>query len=267
MWDGQILNLDIASPTTNFLYGGFQFPFVPTTLNIAPLSPFRLNLQMVVSSPSQPAGFAVSAATELTVEPGGSDPNIEIEARGPNSYHGSGQGPFWRITHNATMMPITRVVFDISQSNNPSHSSMNFDLDQEMPTGDITAYGNGVAPCTGTYRNQSDVAMGLVYDSLNTYINWDSGNGAGCVGGHCGFTASDVTSPGGNSYRRVEFRFIPGFFFGGSFEFDMDTDGGQGVSGDDMVGLHVLIELMDGTLLSGHLEVDSTQPQTSILRF
>ena len=58
----------------------------------------------------------------------------------------------------------------------------------------------------------------------------------------------------------MRFRFATGQFDHQRFEFDCDTDGGLGVSGDAMAGLVVRVQLVDGTWLQGTLAADPQQP-------
>jgi hypothetical protein len=264
LWDGQIVNVDLASPTTTLLFGAFALPFVPQTFTLAPTASLEFVTQMVVVSPAEPSGVSVSGATELRVGPTVGTPNVVIEAVGNNTYNNNGSQPFWRVTHNGTTLPVTRVLFDVTQSTNGSHGNMRFDLDQDIPGVGTLILGNGAAPCQGSYWNGSDVATGLIYDGSNTYVGFDPGTG--CAGGNCGFIAGAPWANATEEYRRLEYRFTPGFFFGNTFELDMDTDGGDGVDGRAMAGLFVSVELMNGTVLSGHLEVDPERENASILR-
>ena len=66
---------------------------------------------------------------------------------------------------------------------------------------------------------------------------------------------------GGDDWRTLFFRFSPGAFAGKTFEFDCDTDGGQGVSGGDMEGMVVTITLEGGEVLTGELQLDPSNGQ------
>ncbi len=49
------------------------------------------------------------------------------------------------------------------------------------------------------------------------------------------------------------------------FEFDCDTDGGAGISGDDMAGLVVTINFVGGSSVSG--EITAAGPDLGVLNF
>ena len=111
-----------------------------------------------------------------------------------------------------------------------------FDAD-EFGMFDFFGAGNGtVYGCTGTYRNGSDVASGLIYAGTDI-INWPT-NYLPCadalraldmmgnpIDPKSGFKGSDWAGGGLRHPRIVEFNFTPGKFAGMTFGFDADLDG------------------------------------------
>lgn len=61
----------------------------------------------------------------------------------------------------------------------------------------------------------------------------------------------------------MTFRFAPGSFFGNTFRFDLDTDGGPGVSGGHMDGLTVTIEDIAGQITAGILRRDPANEEAA----
>lgn len=261
--DGQVLNLDPFSPATSFAFGGFVQPFLPIRTAIAPTAPFELGAQLAVLDPRKPSGLALSAPVRWQVERAALPTAIEIRARGSNSFNNSST-PFWSIAHGGTEFPITELTISTFDSSRTETRGIRFDLDQQFGNGEAIIFGNGTAGCLGSYADGSDVTTGLIYDSQNTYDQF--GNGT-CFGGNCGFIALPDPTLAAQDHKSVTFRFTPGFFFDNTFVFDMDTDGGPGVSGRAMEGVRVSITLLDGRVLTGELAVDPETSNQSVLRF
>ena len=182
---------------------------------------------------------------------------VLVSASGGNSFNSNLKSGFFAVDHRVGPS-ITSVTFDWTASSNPGQSDMRFDTNQTGMSDRFDA-GNGTeSGCSGTYRNMSDVATGLIYDAANTpAASCDPNANTGWIGTNQG-SASD--------YRTVQFRFTPGEFVGDRFEVDIDTDGGAGISGADMAGMVVTIAFDDGTEVTGELQVDPSLVDTSTLR-
>ena len=199
--------------------------------------------------------------------------DILVEAAGHNSFNTDVTQGFLKIRHlNPSLPSIVEVTVDLS----PISPVAMFDADEPGfgPTANDqfwngnTTDPNGVG-CAGTYRNGCDVSTGLIYDNLTTY---GPDIAAGQVqlicdqAANCGFIASNPVT-GIHRWRTLTFRFTPGSFTCDTFEFDVDTDGGRGVSGRSQAGMAVSILLDDNTLLTGTLETDPSNRLRSMLVF
>jgi hypothetical protein len=192
---------------------------------------------------------------------------ILVTARGANSFDSDRSNGFFTVSNCARdpQRAIARLVLDWHASSNPSQAgSMVFDVDQhgmgDVPNGGDSA----VVGCRGTYRNGSELACGLVFETGQSAPWCDPL-------AHSGFVVSNPLGPDG-SYRTLEFRFQPQQFRdchggGGWLEFDCDTDGGLGVRGGDMAGLVVTVTLVDGTVFQGELARDPSDPELAVLAF
>lgn len=186
---------------------------------------------------------------------------ILVEAEGANSFNADTSEGFFKV-HHLFGSPIASVEFDWTTSTNPNQSTMTFDTNQTGMAETLDA-GNSADPtCDGTYRNDCDVATGLVYDAMTTPPS------SACAVANNANTGYIGTNPTvANSFQTLVFRFAPGQFSGDTFEFDADTDGGQGINGGDMEGMVVRITLEDSTVLVGELAPDPLDKERSFLRF
>jgi hypothetical protein len=181
-------------------------------------------------------------------------PAIEVSAEGIDSFNSDVTGGFWKVRHNdPSRAPIARVIFD------GTSNGMVFDTDQ-TGMADLFEGGNSLVPgCKGTYRNGSDVTTGLVYDALNTVTATPCDPAA-----NTGWIGTNELST--DSFQTLEFRF-GSFSAGSTFEFDVDTDGILGNSGEWMAFMTITVELTDGTILTGTLVEDSCIANRAEIRF
>jgi hypothetical protein len=260
---GQVVNIDVTAPSLTFILGlGFNLPFAPLNVPLTYANPCQRAMQMVMLNPASAEGFTLSALTELRViVPSAA---VIVEAVGPDSFNSTSVSGFWRISHTGlNPSPIVQVVLDWAGSAIPAQTSRVFDCDQSGMNG-VLIYGNGAVPAYGTYRNDSDLDSGLVYDAANTHVGYAIGVVAG---GNCGFIASNQvgSTP---SHKTLRLRFAPGAFARETFEFDADTDGGladQGGGGQQ--GLRVTVTLQNGQILTGFLAPDSADPDRAFVAF
>lgn len=223
----------------------------------------RLHLQALYADGGSPLGLTGTNRVEFVS--GGTAAGafcIEVSATGGNSFNAVASDGFWKVVHNGTCAAIQDVTIDLSTV----ATGMVFDTNQ-TGMADVTWGGNSTVPgCTGTYRNGSDVNTGLVYDSMNTYTPATPNPPCDSTA-NCGFIG---TLPGTtDSYGALQFRFdcANQTFFCKTFEFDADTDGGPGISGDMMAGATVTITLCDSTVFTGTLAVDPTTANRSFVQF
>jgi len=252
--------LSIAHPSlTPMVFVGVAG--APTSLFIAPslaVPPgFLVRLQSVTFDPQWPSSIA--STNEVYLVGGQPQTGILVEAIGPNSNATSAQRGFWRIEHCGGRAAIRAVQFDWATSTEPGQESMVFDVDQ-VTDGRRHDAGNAAgSACRGTYRLGTDVATGLDY-------TYPQNHRAPCAGPgeSAGFTI-DLGDAG--AARILTYHFAGGLFTAGKrLEFDCDTDGGLGVSGDAMRGLRVRVDFVDNTLVYGTLAVDPRQPQRAFVR-
>lgn len=173
---------------------------------------------------------------------------VRVEAVGHSSRDADPTGGFFAVSNlGNTTESIVRVVMTWVGSSNAAQATMTWDTDSEGMGGRFDG-GNSLLPaCRGTYRNGSDVATGLDYAA--SMVSPCDANA------RTGWIASDPTGPG--DWRTLEFRFGAGSFVPGKvFEFDADTDRGQGFTGADMAGLRVAVTLSGGAVLTGELALD-----------
>ena len=125
-----------------------------------------------------------------------------------------------------------------------AQASMIWDLDSQAHGESFDAGNSTLAGYQGTYRNGSDLTTGLDY-SVSPISPGDAAARTGYVG----------------DSRTLNFHFTGGAFTSGhTFEFDCDTDGGLGYSGEDMAGMRISISLTDGSVLNGQLIADPSSP-------
>ncbi len=167
---------------------------------------------------------------------------VVVQAKGENSFNAESSAGFFSIT-NLGDDAITSVTLDWTTSSVPSKLTTEFDTDQDRMNGRFD-YGNSTQPaCNGTYRNNSHIAAGLIFDNQNTVrgTSCDPSSNCGWIGTNPG------TDPG--DYQTLRFRFT-NFRAGTTFEFDADTDGPSATpGGDQMEGLVVTIQLQSGATL------------------
>lgn len=228
----QAFALDLAAPLTscgrNLTFGGLPW----TTTNVGRHQ-----------RGADPAGIAT------------------IRTSGVNSFNNVTTSGYFSITAdvNSAVDPIVAITFDWAASTNPAQGTMVFDCDQ---TGMANTFweGNGDPACQGTYRNGSDVTVGLDY--ANVANNLIGTTICPTSVAHCEATNMTVA----NSYQTLKWHFMPGTWVAGTtLEFDIDTDGGVGSGGDQNVGMRVTIETLGGVTYVGELAVDASTPQSCIL--
>ena len=255
--DGQVFNVPLAGPTTGFLNGGVIPAFVPafnvSLPFIAPPVALTWSAQTIYFDFTSPSLLTLSAASTMRVQVG----TIDIEALGTNSFNLNITAGFFKITNNIAGTSILDVTFDWAASPDPGQATMVFDTDQTSMA-DVFDGGNStVTGCQGTYRNGCDVTCGLVYDAANTISTCDPL-------ANTGFIASSPSAVS-NSYQTLQFRFN-GFDFGKTFEFDVDTDGGNGTTGGAMAGMVVTLTTDNQGVLNGTLVADPNDSTRSFLQ-
>ncbi|MEM7202874.1 MAG: hypothetical protein AAF628_21630 [Planctomycetota bacterium] len=168
---------------------------------------------------------------------------IVVMADGLDSFNSDTSRGFWSVT-NYGNDPITEITLDWAASTAPGKSSYVFDTNESAMADRFDA-GNSTTPgCSGTYRNNSHITSGLIFDGQNTVL------GVPCnPSSNCGWIGTNQSGPNG-SYRTLRFRFTPGPFENGvRFEFDCDVDvstPGAQIGASDMGGLIVTIRTRAG---------------------
>ena len=167
---------------------------------------------------------------------------IVIEAIGDDAFNGQTTSGFFRIT-NLGAARIEEITFDWTAATDPELANAEFDTNQGNMA-DSFENGNSTVPgCRGTYRNNSHITTGLVFDAQNTVLGvpCNPSSNSGWIGTNPG------TDPG--DYRTLRFRFT-NFDQGEVFEFDCDVDlgGASGSGGDGMSGLPVTVRLATGVV-------------------
>jgi hypothetical protein len=236
--DNPAFPLNLTSPNGSF---SIPLPSLPSLLG------YVLEMQAVVLAPGiNSLGLSTSNRGSMTI---GNMRPVVVRASGPDNKNDDDSSGFWQVI-NATQLDITRVQFDWARAAQPN--SIYFDTNE---TGMLDRFdgGNSRTPlCTGTYRNGSDLTVGLDYGPSNP---------SPCGGASLtGFTMSNYFG-GAGSVRTLDFRFAS-FTPGKLFEFDADTDGGPG-DGASMAGMKVTVWLSDGSTRSGFLT--QVGPETSIV--
>ncbi|MEY2981203.1 MAG: hypothetical protein ACO4CT_05180 [Planctomycetota bacterium] len=236
--DNPAFPLNLTSPSGSLT---IPLPSLPSLLG------FTLEMQAVVLAPGiNSLGLATSNRGSMTI---GNTRPVVVRAHGLDNQNDDESIGFWQVI-NATQIDITRVQFDWVRAAQPN--GIYFDTN-EIGMRDRFDGGNSrTALCNGTYRNGSDLAVGLDYANSNA-----SPCGANS---RTGFTMSNFFGAAG-SVRTLDFRFTS-FTPGLMFEFDADTDGGPG-DGASMAGMKVTVWLSDGTTRTGFLT--QVGPETSMV--
>ncbi|MGK0156030.1 MAG: hypothetical protein ACI9SE_002997 [Neolewinella sp.] len=259
---------ELSFPRPNFInVGGFVGGTPVSFANPFPGLPngTRIEWQVLTIDPNVPVGSCglqlFFASSNLARHEIAQSVVATVRAEGGNSFNSDTTSGFFQIEAGVLSAtdPIVSVELDWVASTNPAQATMEFDTDQ---TGMANTFseGNG-GSCAGTYRNGSDVATGLDYANLANNLL----NATACATSiaHCEATNQVGTTP---DYRTLKWYFTPGSFAPGSkLEFDIDTDGGGGVTGAAMEGMVVTIELQSGAILTGELAVNASVPNGSIL--
>ena len=182
--------------------------------------------------------------------------------------------------------PITGVRFDLDNSSNINlQEEMVFDTDQTNMA-DILMAGNSThVGCLGTYRNDSDVLTGLVYDgTMNTEQGVDGNAPCQAIDEETnqfvvfddiltGFTGTWGDQGGGDSFQILDFFFNDFGLDGGApagasetFEFDASAEGFGNGSAQSLVGMRIEITL-DGMQdpLVAELLPDSSNPERAFV--
>lgn len=193
--------------------------------------------------PAYPTNRVIADLCVTTAFPFG----IRVEAVGSDSFNTDPSSGFFRIT-NPGGLPITRIRMTAA-------GGMLFDTDQDGMADRFDAGNSTLVGCSGTYRNGSDVATGLDYGAAGL------ARVAACAAAG---SSSGFRTDGDTLSTFVEFDFA-GFQFknGRTFEFDLDTDGGLGVSGGAMTGMAFEIDLAGGTRICRTLVADPLNPNRS----
>ncbi|MHC5063746.1 MAG: hypothetical protein ACYTG5_07215 [Planctomycetota bacterium] len=158
---------------------------------------------------------------------------------------------------DATNSAATRNLFD---------TLFRFDTDQGGMADTFEGGNSQFFGCQGTYRNGTDVTTGLIYAGTpqQNLTPCDQSSLQGWVGSDDGPT--HYGSDNGD-YLTLKFRFSPDTFLNGAkFEFDCDTDGGVGVSGDAMAGLMITVTYQDGLVSSAEFQARAGAPNFSFAR-
>lgn len=201
------------------------------------------------------------AATNISSHTRAADFSVRVAATGSNSFNADPTSGFFSVEAGALTAsdPIVSVEFDCLTSSNAGLTAMVFDTDQVNMAN--TFWEGNSGGCQGTYRNGSDVTAGL--DVANVANNLSGVTTCATSVPHCEATNVSATA---NSYSTLKWYFAGAQFTNGVlFEVDIDTDGGNGVSGPAMAGLVVNVTLLSGTVLSGELAVDPNDPTRSVL--
>jgi hypothetical protein len=196
-----------------------------------------LETQATVIAPAINA-LGVSTSNRGTLTIGNIEP-VVVRARGADSQNDDDTQGFFQIA-NATPFRIVSLRLDFVRSTVPN--ALYFDTN-EIGMADRFDGGNSrTALCRGTYRNASDVTVGLDYASSIA---------SPCGGtSRTGWVGSNFVGTAG-SVRTLDFLFT-GFDPGEVFEFDADTDGGPGNAGA-LAGLVATVRLSNGSVRTGQL--------------
>ena len=213
---------------------------LPVTIPMdATLAGATATVQAIIVAPGINAlGVGLSNAGELLL---GDRGPVTVAANGANSFNAVTSSGYFSVV-NDSGMTITGVQFDFFGSSNPNQSTMVFDTDQTGMADRFDGGNSTTAGCLGTYRNLSDALCGLDY--LNSTVSACDPNAL------TGWVGTNGTTT--NNWSTLDFAFV-NFTSGKTFEFDADTDGGQGIGGGDMEGMVVTITFQGGMTVSGEL--------------
>jgi hypothetical protein len=200
--------------------------------------------------------------------------DVRVDTIGSSSDNLNPDG-FFRVTYLGGPA-IEKVVLSFRGSNNLGVEEALFDVNNYDRNDGFEA-GRGFDPvtqtflnlpgCDGTYRHDSDLTTGLVYDDTNSPA-LSSLNSAACTYylntlGYemfTGWIASDSFRGSTVNWQTLEFNFTD---FGGDgveevFAFDCDTDRTPGEGGGAHAGMVVTIHQAGGIILSAELLPDSS---------
>ncbi len=164
---------------------------------------------------------------------------VIVRAEGADNFNSDDSDGFWKVI-NASTQNVVGLRLDWVRSSIPNTTY--FDTNQTGMADRFDGGGSNVPLCMGTYRNGSDVDVGLDYTATPA---------TPCGAGTTGWVGSNFgRSPG--DFRTLDFKFND-FNPGEVFEFDVDTDTGPG-NGGAMEGLVVTVTFADGTSRTGELK-------------
>ena len=240
-----------------------------------------IRMQAIYFEPASPFLGGLAASNELWFVGNGIN-EILVEMEAPNALSVNLLNPTFRVTEltGDPTKSITQIIWSVGINSQLPGDNW-FDVD-EFGMFDFFGAGNGMAyGCTGTYRNGSDVASGLIYAGTDI-INWPTSN-LPCadalraldmmgnpIDPKSGFKGSDSAGGGLRRPRIVEFNFPPGKFAGMTFGFDADLDGNLNTASlRDWAGTWVRIERADGVTFEGLLFADSdpNHPDRALIGF
>jgi len=235
---------------------------LPTPANLPVGRGDIVGVQSIHLQPGGPAG-PFKATNEVFLDGDAPTSGIDVKAEGANSFNAVTTSGFFSVEHKGgsfAALTIDNVQFDWATSSVAGQATMVFDTDQismadQFDGGDSTATG-----CLGTYRNGSDSLIDFAATAAQaSACAAFNGTGAGFLG------SNPTTAP---SYRTIDMPNVAGAFgVGQTLEFDCDTDGGLGVTGDAMEGMVVTITLSDASVVTGELQVDPFSLNTALLNF
>jgi hypothetical protein len=193
---------------------------------------------------------------------------VYAEAIGENTFNADTSAGYFSVTNEETdpALSVVRLTVTILPPSPSATTQALFDnifrFDSDNPSmAEVFEGGDSlVAACQGTYRNGSEVNTGLIFAGTNQQnaSPCDATALQGWLGSDDG--PSNYGSANGD-WLTLTFSFSPDTFMNGAiFEFDADTDGGVGLSGNDMAGLVFEAELKNGTITSGELVSDPNNP-------
>ena len=182
-----------------------------------------------------------------------------VETGGDDSENANQSQGFFRISWLAGP-DIVKVRFDLENSVSNAGDLNNAWWDTTVASmADQFFLGNMNRPgAQGTYRNDSDMLTGLIYDPN---VNSNSASNSPIVACRpqdsqtLEFNFTDFGLDGaGNPAAGIE-----------TFEFDVDTDGMNGSTGNFFRGMIVEITLSDGTVLTAEMLPDAENPKRSFI--
>ncbi len=114
--------------------------------------------------------------------------------------------------------------------------------------------------CMGCFQNASAISTGLIFAGTpqQNATPCDPNAMQGWIGSDDGPSAFGAFD---GDWLTLDFTFSPDTFMNGAvLEWDCDTDGGVGVSGNAMAGIIVTVQFRDGSISSGEVVADSNNP-------